>query len=257
MIVADKDKRRSNRIKQLPAPAYNLDDADRSLRWGGVCVARGVWGAGCGQVGAAGGAGQEVIELARWGALQSPCLTLLLGRGAPLAHSRRAQCTAVRTPRRCGGRVASTPASRGRGGSNGGWCEAMGDCSLAAAEAATEAALAKAREIKEQGRAAEVKVRARAARTGGGRKGPGQQQGLRGQRRTRPTPEIPARARRRHPTPGSPPCDDSPGPTHPPPPLPPHPLFPDHELLPGGGRLLDAAARHAGALLPPRRQGPH
>ena len=37
-------------------------------------------------------------------------------------------------------------------------------------------------------------------------------------------------------------------------PLPPHP---DHELLSGGGRLLDAAARPAGAQLQARGQGPH
>jgi hypothetical protein len=33
VAIADEDKRHSDRIRQLPAPAYNLEVADRTLRW--------------------------------------------------------------------------------------------------------------------------------------------------------------------------------------------------------------------------------
>ncbi|GBF98109.1 hypothetical protein Rsub_10855 [Raphidocelis subcapitata] len=98
VIIADEDKRRSHRIRQLPAPAYNLDAADPTLRE------------------KAAGAG--------------------------------------RAPKRTGSRALASIVF----GARGGWCVQMGDCSLAAADAAIEAAKARVAALRAEGKVASFKL---------------------------------------------------------------------------------------------------
>ncbi|KAI8465532.1 MAG: hypothetical protein J3K34DRAFT_487445 [Monoraphidium minutum] len=100
-VVAAEDKRRSDRIRSLPAPQYHMDDPERSLR-----------------------------------TPSTPTPGSLKARRADSVN---------RTP-------------RGAGGGRNGWSGELGDCSLAAADAATDAAAALVAQLTAAGKVASAKL---------------------------------------------------------------------------------------------------
>lgn len=182
--VAEADRRRSSRIAQIPAPLYNLEEVDRSIRYvvpfhvaASLGLFRetgsGVVGSSQGQVGVNTTAAGATTQWHPWQRPLTPGHQQWDGRNlqqpklTPRASS--ISCTPtilLRTPRsqivsedRAAKRAKSGAARvGGSGGSRGGWHPDLGDCSLQAAEAATEAAVKLQKELEEKGKLAAAKV---------------------------------------------------------------------------------------------------